>query len=219
MTDAPPHGPSAAPAPEPGASPAARPAPALRKPRKIFLVIGIVLAAALGVGLFTGLGTSQKCSGGANQGCPVPAFSAHNVGTSGPSEVAVPADGGGKGTPAVLLFFGSWCSSCKAELPPLAATVKRQEAAHGSLARIRVIGVDTLDSPSGASAFIATEGVTFPVAFDPDAAITQTAFQFHGDPYTVFVRGDGTIAQIVAGAQLTPSSFTTDERALIPSGT
>jgi hypothetical protein len=33
----------------------------------------------------------------------------------------------------------------------------------------------------------------------------------------VFVNGDGTIKKIVAGAQLTPSSFTADERALIPS--
>jgi thiol-disulfide isomerase/thioredoxin len=213
MTDATPPEPSTAPAPTPD------PGPAPHKPRKIFLVVGLVLAVALGIGLFTSVGTNQKSSGGAYQGGPVPAFSAHNIGTSGPSEVAVPSDGGGHGTPVVLLFFGSWCSSCQAELPPLAATVKRQEAAGGALARIHVIGVDTLDSPSNASAFIAKEGVTFPVAFDPDAAITQTAFHFEGDPYTVFVRGDGTIAKIVPGAQLAPSSFTADERTLIPSGT
>ena len=212
MTDATPPVPSAAAAPTPS------PGPAPRKPRKIFLVVGLVLAAALGIGLFTSVGTNQKSSGGAYQGGRVPSFSAHNLGASGPSEVEVPSDGGGHGTPAVLLFFGSWCSSCQAELPPLAATVERQKAAPGALARIPVIGVDTLDSPANARAFIAKEGVTFPVAFDPDAAITQTDFHFVGDPYTVFVRGDGTIARIVAGAQLTPASFTADERSLIPSG-
>ncbi len=215
MTDAPPPEPSAVPGPGPGTAPS----PAPRRPRKVFLVVGLVLAVGLGIGLFTSVGTSQSSSGGAYQGGPVPTFSASNVGTTGASRVAVPADGGGNGTPAVLLFFGSWCPSCKAELPPLAAAVRRQDAAHGALSKIHVIGVDTLDSPGSARGFIAKEGVTFPVAFDPDAAITQTAFHFQGDPYTVFVRGDGTIAKVVPGAQLTPASFTADERALIPSGT
>ena len=215
MTDAPPAGPPAAPVPEPGTAPHTAP----RRPRKVFLVVGLVLAVGLGIGLFTSVGTSQSSSGGAYAGGPVPTFSASNVGPSGPGRVAVPTDGGGNGTPAVLLFFGSWCSSCQAELPPLTATVRRQEAAGGALSRIHVIGVDTLDSPSDAHNFIAKEGVTFPVAFDPEAAITQTAFHFQGDPYTVFVRGDGTIAKVVPGAVLTPTSFTADERALIPSGT
>ena len=61
--------------------------------------------------------------------------------------------------------------------------------------------------------------MTFPVAPDPDADITSGLFYFKGDPYTVFVNGDGTINKIVIGAQLTPASFTADERALIPSGT
>ena len=61
--------------------------------------------------------------------------------------------------------------------------------------------------------------MTFPVAYDPGAGITSGLFYFRGDPYTVFVDGDGTIAKIVQGAVLTPSSFTADERALIPSGT
>ena len=50
-------------------------------------------------------------------------------------------------------------------------------------------------------------------------AITSGLFYFDGDPYAVFVNGDGTIARIVRGAVLTPSSLTADERALIPSGT
>ncbi len=61
--------------------------------------------------------------------------------------------------------------------------------------------------------------MTFPVASDPLADITSGSFYFEGDPYAVFVRGDGTIAKIVGGAVLTPSSLAADERALIPSGT
>ena len=39
-----------------------------RKPRKIFLVVGIVVAVALGIGLFTGLGTSPSSSGAPHEG-------------------------------------------------------------------------------------------------------------------------------------------------------
>jgi hypothetical protein len=61
--------------------------------------------------------------------------------------------------------------------------------------------------------------VTFPVAYDPDIAITSGLFYFDGDPYAVFVNGDGTISKIVRGDVLTPTMLTADEQALIPSGT
>jgi thiol-disulfide isomerase/thioredoxin len=201
------------------------PEPAPRAPRKRFLVIGVVLAAALGVGLFTSIGTSQGSpgsgsnSGGPYAGGPVPGFTAPNVGPSGGSQVAVPADGGSRGTPAVLLFFGNWCPSCHQELPPLAAEVRQQAESGSPLARIHVIGVDSEDSRSSAQAFIKSSGVTFPVAYDPDISITSGAFYFTGDPYAVFVKGDGKIDRIVRGDVLTPSSLVADERALIPSGT
>jgi peroxiredoxin len=131
----------------------------------------------------------------------------------------VPADGGGNGTPAVLLFFGNWCPSCHQELPPLAAAVRAQDRAGGPLSHIRVIGVDSEDSAQSAKSFIQSSGVTFPVAADRDITVTSGLFSFEGDPYAVFVKGDGTIAKIVRGAGLTPSSFTAHERALIPSGT
>jgi peroxiredoxin len=203
--------------------PAQPPGPAPRKPRKIFLLVGVVLAVALGVGLFTSVGTSQSPSssgGGVPQaGDPVPAFTATNIGRGGPGQVAVPGDGGGHGTAAVLLFFGAWCPSCHQELPPLAAAARAQAATGGPLSKIRVIGVDSEDTPGSARSFIASSGVTFPVAYDPNLDITSGLFSFTGDPYAVFVKGDGTIAKVVAGDGLTPASFTADERALIPSGT
>ncbi|MGO9854418.1 MAG: peroxiredoxin family protein [Acidimicrobiales bacterium] len=205
--------------PDPSAPPAPGVDPAPRKPRKIFLVVGIVVAVALGIFLFTGLGTSPSSSGAPHEGGQVPSFTASNIGPVGPSQVSVPADGGGNGTPVVLMFFGAWCTSCRQELPPLTATIRRQGKAGGSLARIRVIGVDSFDGTSTAKSFMTTEGVRFPVASDPQADITSGLFYFKGDPYTVFVRGDGTINKIVIGAQLNASSFTADERALIPSGT
>jgi peroxiredoxin len=214
MTDAPP------PDQAPPSVAAPSTAPVIGRPRKrfIFIGLGIGVAIIVLVGLFTSLGSSPR-SKPPRVGDAVPSFSAANVGPAGPSQVAVPSDGGGNGTPAVLLFFGNWCPSCHQELPPLAATVQRQEHAGGALSRIRVIGVDSEDTQSSARSFIHDAGVTFPVAYDQQADVTSGLFFFTGDPYAVFVNGDGTIAKIVAGAVLTPASLTADEKALIPSGT
>ncbi len=214
MTDAvPPPGEAPAPVPSQGEGEA-------RKPRKVFLVVGILLAVIIGIFLFTSLGTSNGSgtTGSAPQvGASVPSFTSQNIGPVGGSSVAVSAGRGGR--PTVLLFFGDWCPSCHQELPPLAAAVRSQDGAGGALAQIRVVGVDSLDKVGRAESFIHAKGVTFPVAYDPNANVTSGLFYFTGDPYAVFVRGDGTIDKIVGGDVLTPSSFTADERALIPSGT
>jgi hypothetical protein len=146
----------------------------------------------------------------------VPTFNGPNIGSSGAATVAVSAHP--RGTPTALLFFGKWCPQCHDELPPLAAAVRHQDAAGGPLSRVRVIGVDSLDKLPDARGFVASSGVTFPVAYDPDVTITEGAFYFTGDPHAVFVRADGTIAKVVYGP-LTPAQFTADEQALIPSGT
>jgi len=193
----------------------------VRRPRKRFIVIGLGIGILIivVVGLTTSIGTNPSTRSAPREGGPVPTFTRQNLGRSGSSQVSVPADGGSNGTPAVLLFFGNWCPSCHQELPPLAAAVQQQDKAGGALAKIRVIGVDSEDSVGSAKSFIKSAGVTFPVAYDPDTTVTSGLFYFRGDPYAVFVKGDGTIERIVAGAQLTPSSFTADERALLPTAT
>jgi thiol-disulfide isomerase/thioredoxin len=212
MTDAPPPDGPLPPAPDPEAT------PTVRKPRKRFILIGlgIGIGIILIIGLTTSIGSNPSTTSRPTEGGPVPSFTRQNLGPTGSSQVSVPADGGSNGTPAVLLFFGNWCPSCHQELPPLAAAVKQQDDAGGALAKIRVIGVDSEDSVGSAKSFIKSAGVTFPVAYDPDTTVTSGLFYFRGDPYAVFVQGDGTIDRIVAGAQLTPSSFTADERALLP---
>jgi cytochrome c biogenesis protein CcmG, thiol:disulfide interchange protein DsbE len=208
MTDAPP--------PE-----APSPAPVVRKPRKRFILIGLGIGVLiiLIVGLTTSLGTTPSTPSAPTAGGPVPSFTRQNVGPAGASQVAVPALGGSNGKPAVLLFFGNWCPGCHQELPPLAAAVRAQDKAGGALAKIQVIGVDSEDTPAKAKSFIKAAGVSFPVAYDADASVLSGLFYFRGDPYAVFVNGDGTIDKIVRGDGLTPSTFTADERALLPGAT
>lgn len=211
-------------------SDAAPPAEPAKPARKRFILYGLAIGVAVvlltalltSFGSGSGSGGTGGSGGGGGQpqaGDRVPAFTAQNLGFTGGSQVSVPGDGAGRGTPAVLMFFGAWCSSCQAELPPLTAAVRSQQASGGPLSHIHVLGVDSFDSPGTAKSFMKKMGVTFPVASDPSAGITSGLFYFKGDPYTVFVKGDGTISKVVAGAQLDPASFTADEQALIPSGT
>jgi peroxiredoxin len=179
--------------PDPGGTPAATP----RRPRKIFLLIGLVAAVGLAVGLFTGVGTRPSSTTRPEVGGAAPAFSLPRVGSSG--SVGVPSDGGGNGRPAVLLFFGNWCPQCHTELPPLAAEIHRQQRQGGPLSRVSVIGVDDLDRVAEARAFIRSSGVTFPVGLDARADVTNGLYYFPGDPAAVFVDGDGRITSIVYG--------------------
>ena len=184
------------------------------RPRKIFLLIGTVLAAALAVGLFTGVGTHSSSPGRPQVGDQAPDFSLPRLGGAG--TVGTPGTGGGNGTPAVLLFFGNWCPQCHAELPPLAAAVRAQQRQGGPLAKVAVIGVDSLDHRSGALAFTRSSGVTFPVAFDPVAAVTNGLYYFPADPEAVFIGRDGRITAVRYGP-LSPAAFTRLEQRLVSS--
>jgi hypothetical protein len=81
---------------------------------------------------------------------------------------------------------------------------------------VHVIGVDSEDGRSTGLAFVKSRGIAFPVAFDRDIAITSGDFYFEGDPYAVFVKGNGTISAIVPGP-LSVAKFIAEEQKLIPS--
>lgn len=164
-----------------------------RRARPIFLLVGVVLAAALGVGLFTTVGTGGPGGGRPVAGDAVPSFTLSRVGGGG--TVGVPADGGGNGKPAILLFYASWCTPCQAEVPAIAATYRHQQAHHSRLATtVALLGVVGSDPTPTAVAFDRRSGVTFPSGADKNYTVTEGLFYFSGLPETVFVSGTGTIA-------------------------
>jgi cytochrome c biogenesis protein CcmG, thiol:disulfide interchange protein DsbE len=172
---------------------------ARRRPRPIFLVVGIVLAVALGIGLFTGVGTGGSkgsgngaTSGRPTVGDPVPGFSLPRLG--GGAAVSVPGDGGGHGRPAVLLFFASWCGPCQTEIPALATALRHHPTT------VAVIGIDGSDPTANALTFDRRSGVSFPVGADRSFSVTEGLFDFSGLPEAVFVRRDGTVVGVLYGA-------------------
>jgi peroxiredoxin len=188
-----------------------------RRPRLIFLVVGLIVAAGLGVGLFTGVGTDTGSTDGGRPvvGSTAPPFTLPRLGGGTVSDPPV----GAAGRPVVLLFFGNWCPQCHGELPVLAAAVRTQHNVDGPLAGIVVEGVDSFDTAAAARSFTRSAGVTFPVGLDRDADVTNGLYYFPGDPVAVFIDGAHRITAIRFGP-LSASEFEQQERSILtPSGT
>jgi cytochrome c biogenesis protein CcmG/thiol:disulfide interchange protein DsbE len=86
--------------------------------------------------------------------------------------------------PAVINLWGSWCGPCREELPVM------QELADATAGRLRVVGVDTMDSRDAGASFAADKGISFPTLFDPDKKLL-TALGKVNLPVTVFIGTDG----------------------------
>ena len=89
------------------------------------------------------------------------------------------------GKVTVVNFWASWCPPCRAENPTLMAL-----AAEG----IHVVGVNMMDRPEDAVAFLADDGNPFAaIAFDPKGK-TRLDWGVTAPPETFILRGDGSVA-------------------------
>ena len=90
-----------------------------------------------------------------------------------------------RGDVVVVNFWASWCPPCRAEHPTLKAL-----SAEG----VRVVGVNMMDDPENALAFLGEAGNPFSgVAFDPKGR-TRLEWGVTAPPETFILRGDGTVA-------------------------
>ena len=67
----------------------------------------------------------------------------------------------------VIQFTGSWCSVCKKEMPELESRVWQNYKEKDFL----LIGIDIKDTRDRMISFIEKTGVTYPIAWDPQAEI------------------------------------------------
>ena len=99
------------------------------------------------------------------------------------------------GTPLVVNYFAAWCAPCRAELPAF-EQVSREVAADG----VRFIGISRDNDESSWRSFIAETGVTFQTVFEGSVGGSFEAVAAKGMPTTVFVRADGSVAEVFSGA-------------------
>lgn len=100
-----------------------------------------------------------------------------------------------EGRASVLVFFASWCTPCRGEIPKVAAYVKGHDPSP-----VEVLGIDANDERSAAQAFVKKDGVTFPVAFDANGTVTSEEFGFAELPESVFISAKGVVEKVYFGA-------------------
>jgi thiol-disulfide isomerase/thioredoxin len=91
-----------------------------------------------------------------------------------------------RGTPVVVNFWASWCEPCQREMPLLA------DAAREHADEIQFLGIDILDTPDPARAFLARYEVPYPNLFDV-AGEARDAVGSLGQPVTVFYDAAGEV--------------------------
>jgi thiol-disulfide isomerase/thioredoxin len=99
------------------------------------------------------------------------------------------------GHSSVLVFFASYCGPCQGEMPKIAKYIRTH-----SLSPVDVVAVDAEDKRPAAQAMVKKDGVTFPVAYDPNATITTGLFGFEDVPESVFLSPTGVVKGVYYGA-------------------
>lgn len=99
-----------------------------------------------------------------------------------------------RGRVVIINFWASWCIPCRAEAPILQAVWERYREAG-----VIVVGVDYLDTDSGAIAFIEEFGLTYPNGPDLRTEISQ-AYRVQGVPETFVIDQNGNVAHFIYGA-------------------
>lgn len=118
----------------------------------------------------------------------------------GPPAVTVPCLGrpgsvrlaGLRGRPTLVNVWASWCGPCREEMPML-------QAAHRRWGRsIRMLGIDSRDDTSSATAFLAATGVTYAQAVDTSGQL-PSRLGSPGIPVTIGIDSAGVVVYQHAG--------------------
>jgi peroxiredoxin len=100
-----------------------------------------------------------------------------------------------KGKPVLIGFFASWAKSCEAMAPTIAAVVAKYQPR--GLAALGV-SLDTPDTLANLPAFLAKEGIAYPVVGEGIGWDGEIDDQFHVDsiPAVILVGADGRIVAV-----------------------
>ena len=101
-----------------------------------------------------------------------------------------------RGKPVILNFWASWCGPCKAEMPDLEAAYQT----HGEDVEFLIVNLtdNSSETVETASAYIASQGYTFPVYYDT-AMEGAVGYSVYAIPMTYFIDASGEIRAIQEG--------------------
>ena len=90
-------------------------------------------------------------------------------------------------------FFASWCIPCKQETPLLARFYRTEQA------KVALVGLDENDVLGNAMSFTHSDGVSYPVGWDPQLSAAG-AYGVNALPQTFFLNAKHRIVDRVFGA-------------------
>jgi cytochrome c biogenesis protein CcmG/thiol:disulfide interchange protein DsbE len=151
------------------------------------LFIGILIAAALVVILFIGLGKDPAAIRSPLVGKPAPAFALREVGTGNTIDIAQY-----RGKPLIINFWATWCGPCWEEHPILVANARMLQP------NVQFLGVVFQDKEDKILGFLQQRGTAYPTVVD-DRGKTAIAYGVGGVPETYFVDANGVIRAKFAG--------------------
>jgi thiol-disulfide isomerase/thioredoxin len=150
-----------------------------------------VLVVALGMLALTGCGAAttgaRSTSDGVRVGDLAPPLSGESLQGS-----AISLDAW-RGSPVVIVFWGSWCGPCRDEQPQLNAVARRTTTTGA-----RFVGVSVRDDRGSALAYIRDLGVPYDSILDENDALVGR-YDVVGPPATFVVDGAGHVAARLLG--------------------
>jgi peroxiredoxin len=98
-----------------------------------------------------------------------------------------------RGTAMIVNWYASWCDPCTNEIPEF------QKAVDALGGQLTVLGVDYLESSDKASGIMKALGATYPAVLDSNAAVADHYRIGRGLPVTFFIDKDGVLQAMKTG--------------------
>ncbi len=95
----------------------------------------------------------------------------------------------GKG-PLLVNFWALWCEPCKQEMKAFKVLTEKFKAEGVNMV---AINTDQVRSVAKVRAWVATQGIDFPVLLDQDGDIARDIFSMESLPYGLILMPDGTV--------------------------
>lgn len=173
--------------------------PAPRKRRFGVILPLVIFAAVAGLFLIALNAGDPSNLPSALIGKPVPQFDLPPLMAGGTTPGApgdVTSAALGKGKPAIVHFFASWCAPCRVEHPDVMALSK---ALHAEDPDIQFYGINYKDDTTAARRFLGGYGDPYTRIGVDGSGRTAIDFGVYGVPELYVIAGDGTVAYRHAG--------------------
>lgn len=97
-----------------------------------------------------------------------------------------------RGRPVWLMFWGSWCAPCRAEMPDIVNAYAKLKPDG-----LVLLGVSVRETPLDAAAYAGKNKANFLVLTDQDESDTGQAYPLYNVPTHIFIDAEGVIRSIV----------------------